>query len=201
MGSVDFHPLFVPGSGSHLLVLHGTGGDEHSLVDVARFIAPNSPLISVRGRSLDEGAPRFFRRIREGVFDQADLAEKTTELATFLAAAASEHDWKQPVDAFGYSNGANMAVSLLFRHPELMGDLILLRPMVPFEPAPGLDLTGHRVLISAGSNDPIVEAGEPERLRELMVARGALADLRFQETGHSINRTELEQVRAWYGAL
>jgi phospholipase/carboxylesterase len=103
-----------------------------------------------------------------------------------------------PFDAVGYSNGANMAVSLLFRYPVLIGDLVLLRPMVPFEPDGSLDLSGRRVLISAGSNDPIVDPSEPVNLHRIMSERGARVDVVSQPTGHSINRAELEAAREWY---
>ena len=183
-----------------MLALHGTGGDERSLVGVSRHVAPGAPLVSVRGKSLDEGIPRFFRRLAEGVFDQQDLRDKTEELARFLEGTAAANGLSLPYDAIGYSNGANMALSLLFTHPTLIGDVIALRPMVPFEPGESPRLEGHRIFISSGRNDPIVDASEPLRLEWILRELGASVEVAWQETGHNLNRHELDVAKDWYAS-
>jgi predicted esterase len=196
--SLGFQYHLDSGEGRPVLVLHGTGGNEVSLVPFARHIAPTATLLSVRGKSMDEGVPRFFRRLAEGVFDQEDLREKTDELAQFLDSAAALHRLPAPFNVIGYSNGANMGISLLLRHPVLIGDIVALRAMVPFEPGDSPRLEGHRVLLSSGTNDPIVKNEEPERLRQILTGLGAEAEIIWQSTGHSLNREELDAARLWF---
>jgi len=192
-----FHYRFEAGSSPAALALHGTGGNEESLVDVARFVFPNSAILSPRGQSLDEGVPRFFCRLREGVFDTADMEVKTRELAEFLESFLKAKDLAPPYDVIGYSNGANMGLSLLFRRPELIRNLVLLRPMVPFEPSADLDLGGSAALICAGQADPIVPRLESIRLEGLLLKHGASVDLHWVNGGHNLSRDELEFARRW----
>jgi len=194
---LNFFHRFEPGQGRAVLALHGTGGNEDSLFDIARFVFPKSPILSPRGRSLDEGVPRFFRRLREGVFDEEDMAEKTRELALFVEGFLHGKELPPPYDLIGYSNGANMGLSLLFRRPELLGKLVLLRPMVPFEPDPGLDLSGNKVMLCAGRNDPIVFREESTRLEDLLVKHKADVRMLWSDGGHSLSRQELESAKRW----
>src|SRR5882757_2143834 len=130
----DFIHEFVPGGSPRtLLLLHGTGGNERDLIQLGRELDPNAALLSPRGKVLENGMPRFFRRLAEGVFDQADLKARTTELAAFIAAARSAYGLAAPV-ALGFSNGANIAASLLLTHPDALAGALLMRATLPFEP-------------------------------------------------------------------
>lgn len=182
-----------------ILALHGTGGDEHDLVPLARMVDGDSAILSPRGRVLEDGKPRFFRRLSEGVFDQADLREQTVALGRFLdEAAARYHFTRGHVVALGYSNGANIAASLLLTEPGALAGAILLRPMVPFEPESPPSLAGIPILISAGRKDPIVPTALTERLADLLQTSGASVTVLWQETGHALSPSELEQVTEWW---
>src|SRR2546422_1114596 len=154
-------------SSTTLLLLHGTGGDEEDLIPLGRGLLPGAGLLSPRGKVLERGAPRFFRRIAEGVFDQEDLARRTEELAQFIEAAAKTYDLDlQGIVAVGFSNGANIAGSLLLRRPGLVRGAVLLSPMVPFEPDRLPDLTGTSVFIGAGRADSMAPPAQAERSEE-----------------------------------
>lgn len=183
-----FSPLTV-------LALHGTGGDERDLLPLVARVAPGAAIISPRGRVLEQGRPRFFRRLAEGVFDLADLAVRTRDLAAFVdtAAAAYGRD-RARVVAVGFSNGANIAASLLLQRPGAFAGAALLRPMVPYEPetAPVPPAgAAARVLITAGRADPIVPREQPERLASLLRAAGCTVDVRWTAAGHQLARDDL----------
>ena len=191
-----------PGSSRILVLLHGTGGDEASLVPFAELIDPLAGYLSVRGKVLEHGAPRFFRRLAEGVFDLEDLHFRTAELEVFLAAKTAEHGWSpDQLVALGYSNGANIASSLLLSGSKTVGGAILLRGMIPFEPVDRVDLTRKSVFLSSGKFDPIVPVEQPKHLAELFSERGAAVTLEWQELGHNLGRPELTSVATWLGAL
>jgi predicted esterase len=194
-----FEPAPAAGSGGTLLLLHGTGGNENDLLPVGRAIAPGAALLSPRGRVLENGMPRFFRRLAEGVFDHEDLVARTHELADFVAEAAKRHGFDaQRVVAVGFSNGANIAGALLLLRPEVLAGAILLRPMVPFEPEQPPDLRGRRALVAAGKADPIVPPAQSERLAELLRAAGAEVTLHWSPGGHTLDRADLSAAAAWY---
>jgi phospholipase/carboxylesterase len=200
MSASSFVHKFVPGDAGApvLLLLHGTGGNEDDLLPLGKALSPASPMLSPRGKVLENGMPRFFRRIREGVFDQADLEARTHELAAWLgeAEAAYAIDRSQLV-AVGFSNGANVAASLLLRHPGLLAGAILLRAMVPFEPPAPVDLAGTRVFLAAGRADPIVPPENTERLATLLESAGADVTLVWQPGGHSITPDDVELATRW----
>ncbi len=184
-----------------LLLLHGTGGDERDLLPLGADLLPGASLLSPRGAVLERGMPRFFRRLAEGVFDQADLAARTEELATFVRGAAEAYRFDPArVVAVGFSNGANIAASLLLKGTGVLAGGVLLRPMVPFEPASPPDLRGRQVLLAAGRHDPIVPLEQPERLRRLLAGAGAEATLEWRETGHGLVREDVDRARAWLAA-
>jgi predicted esterase len=194
-----FEPAPAAGSGGTLLLLHGTGGNENDLLPVGRAIAPGAALLSPRGRVLENGMPRFFRRLAEGVFDHEDLVARTHELADFVAEAAKRHGFDaRRVVAVGFSNGANIAGALLLLRPEVLAGAILLRPMVPFEPKQPPDLRGRRVLVAAGKADPIVRPEQSEQLAELLRAAGAEVTLHWSPGGHTLDRADLSAAAAWY---
>ena len=181
-----------------LLLLHGTGGDEHDLIPLARLIAPASALLSVRGNVLEQGMPRFFRRLREGVFDLDDLARRTVELADFVAAASLQYGFSsEDLLALGFSNGANIAASLLLRRPQSLAGGILIRAMVPFEPESPAQLRGKRVLLSQGRTDPLIPAAGAERLAELLRTGGAEVELAWQPGGHALSQGDVTAARGW----
>jgi phospholipase/carboxylesterase len=199
----DFIHEFVPGgSGRTLLLLHGTGGNEHDLIPLGREIDPNAALLSPRGKILENEMPRFFRRLAEGVFDVEDLKQRTNELADFVGRATQQYNL--PADqivAVGYSNGANIAASMLLLRPEILHAAILLRAMVPLDPEAMPDLSPVRVWIGAGNQDPIIPTSETQRLVELLRGAGADVTIRFFNAGHGLTNSEVEIAGQWLKAL
>ena len=175
-----------------LLLLHGTGGDENDLLPLGRMLSPGSPLLSVRGNVLENGAPRFFRRLAEGVFDVEDLHRRTSALAEFIVAASTTYDFAlSSLHAVGYSNGANVAASVLLARPETLAGGVLYRAMVPFEPTGPGNLSGKRVLISAGQFDTMIPAPGSERLAAILRERGADVDLAWQPASHGLTQGDI----------
>ena len=195
----DFIHEFVSGtSGRTLLLLHGTGGNEHDLIPLGRELDPNAALLSPRGKILENGMPRFFRRLEEGVFDVEDLKQRTNELADFVAAAAQHYKLAaNQIIAVGYSNGANIAASMLLLRPEILRAAILFRAMVPLVPDNLPDLSPVRVWIGAGNQDPIIPVSEAQRLAELLRHAGADVTIRFANATHGLTNTEVETARHW----
>ena len=197
--SNDFIHEFIPGSSSRkLLLLHGTGGNERDLIPLGRELDPNAALLSPRGKVLENGMPRFFRRLAEGVFDLEDLKHRTNELSDFVAAAAQHYGFAtDQLVAVGYSNGANIAASMLLLRPEILGAAILFRAMVPLVPDRLPDLSSVRVWIGAGDQDPIIPASEPQRLVELLRRAGADVTIRFFNAGHGLTNDDVITARDW----
>jgi phospholipase/carboxylesterase len=192
---------FEPGAGKQgLLLLHGTGGDEHDLIDLGRTIAPGAPLLSPRGQVREGSANRFFRRMAEGVFDIADLKARTQALADFVAEAGKAYGSEPPV-ALGFSNGANIAASLLLLRPEVLSGAILLRATLPFEPDSLPDLAGKPVLILSGQADPMAPAAKVERLATLLRQAGADVRHEFLPVGHGLLQRDLALAQAWWAGL
>jgi predicted esterase/catechol 2,3-dioxygenase-like lactoylglutathione lyase family enzyme len=184
--------------GTTLLLLHGTGGDEEDLIPVGRELLPGAGMLSPRGKVLERGAPRFFRRIAEGVFDQEDLSRRTEELASFIEAAAATYQLeKDGIVAVGFSNGANIAASLLLRRPGLLRGAVLFSPMVPFEPEALPRLDGTSIFIGAGRSDPIATPQQAERLAEMLRECGADVTMHWEPGGHALTRAELAAAREW----
>jgi phospholipase/carboxylesterase len=186
-----FAPATRPGL-PPLLLLHGTGGNEEDLLPLADRLLPGAARLSPRGQVLERGMPRFFRRIAEGVFDLDDLRRRTDELAEFVAAARTEYDLASPPVAVGFSNGANIAASLLLLRPGTLGGALLLRPMVPLVPDPLPALGGVPVQINAGLADPIVPPEQSEALAELLGRAGAEVSLDWLKVGHTLSSADLE---------
>jgi phospholipase/carboxylesterase len=190
---------FVPGNSERsLLMLHGTGGNEQDLLPLGRELDPSASLLSPRGKVLENGHPRFFRRLAEGVFDLEDLKRRTEELADFVVAAAEHYGLdREKMVAVGYSNGANIAASILLCRPEVFRSAVLLRAMVPLEPDQLPDLRGTRVWIAGGDSDTIIPRQETERLAEMLASAGAEVTARFFPAGHGLTNTELAVVQRW----
>jgi phospholipase/carboxylesterase len=195
----DFLHEFVQGSSNRtLLLLHGTGGNEGDLIPLGRELDPNASLLSPRGKILENGMPRFFRRLAEGVFDLEDLKMRTIELADFVAAAVRHYKLvPNDIVAVGYSNGANIAASMLLLRPEIMHAAILFRAMVPLIPDKLPDLSSAHIWIGAGDQDPIIPASETQRLVELLRSTGADVTIRFFNAGHGLTNTEIETAGQW----
>jgi predicted esterase len=199
----DFIHEFVPGKSDRtLLLLHGTGGNERDLIPLGRDLDPTASLLSPRGKVLENGMPRFFRRLAEGVFDLEDLRKRTNELADFVAAAAQRYGFAADnVVAVGYSNGANIAASMLLLRPEILSAAILFRAMVPLVPETQPNLSSVRVWIGAGSYDPIIPTSETKRLAELLRSAGADVTMRHFPAGHELTPADVEAARDWLTVL
>ena len=199
----DFLHEFVPGNPNRtLLLLHGTGGNERDLVPLGRELDPEASLLSPRGKILENGMPRFFRRLAEGVFDLEDLKTRTNELADFIASAARHYKLAaDEIVGVGYSNGANIAASMLLLRPEIQHAAILFRAMVPLIPDTLPDLSSVRVWIGAGDQDPIIPASETKRLAELLRRAGADVTIRFAKAAHGLTNDDPEAAHQWLGEL
>ena len=197
MSALDLHvhkwvPAERPGLPT-LLLLHGTGGDESDLVPLGRTLLPGAALLSPRGNVLEQGAPRFFRRLAEGVFDIEDLHRRTAELADFVEAAAERYGFSlDSLFAVGYSNGANIAASMLLSRPAALAGGALFRAMVPFESSTVPSLAGKRVLISAGRIDQMISQAGTERLAAILREAGADVELQWQPTGHGLTAGDVK---------
>src|SRR5436189_1727477 len=199
----DFIHEFAPGTSNRtLLLLHGTGGNERDLIPLARELDSRAALLSPRGKVLENGMPRFFRRVAEGVFDLDDLKKRTNELSDFVAAAAQRYGFTaDKVVAVGYSNGANIAASMLLLRPETLPTAILFRAMVPLYPETQPNLSSVRVWIGAGTNDPIIPISETKALDELLRNAGADVTIRYFQAGHELTMADVEAARDWLTTL
>ena len=195
----DFLHEFVPGhSNRTLLLLHGTGGNERDLIPLGRELDPNGSLLSPRGKILENGMPRFFRRLAEGVFDLEDLKTRTNELADFVTASVRHYKLTaNHMVGVGYSNGANIAASMLLLRPGILYTAILFRAMVPLIPDTLPDLSSVHVWIGAGNQDPIIAPSETQRLVELLRSAGADVTIHFFNAGHGLTSVEVEMAGQW----
>jgi phospholipase/carboxylesterase len=196
----EFKHIFIPGDIGlpALLLLHGTGGDEQDLVELGKFVSPASPLLSVRGKVLENGMPRFFRRLSEGIFDLEDLKFRTNELADFVAVCRHEYGLANAsVYALGYSNGANIAANMLLERPESLQGAILLRAMVTSDPAILPDLKDKQVLMLSGLMDQIIPPDNSKNLAAMLKTSGAKIDIRMKPTGHALTQSDFSDIKNW----
>jgi len=190
---------FVPGTELKrppLLLLHGTGGDENDLLPLGRALAPGSALLSPRGPVLENGMPRFFRRLAEGVFDESDVRRRASELAEFIAGARAAYGLAAPL-AVGFSNGANIAAAVLLLHPEALAGAVLLRPMLPLRDASPVDLAARPVLMLSGAADPIVPSAQAGALAERLRGNGASVTHETLPAGHGLSQADVTRAGAW----
>jgi len=181
-----------------LLLLHGTGGNEDDLIPLGKELAPNASILSVRGKVLENGMPRFFRRLEEGVFDMEDLKKRTDELAEFIVKSSSAYKFDPgSVIAIGYSNGANIAASVLLRRPEVLAGAILFRAMVPFIPTIMPDLSKKSIILLEGLYDPIVSKAEAQSLLELFTKTQSSVTLKWQNSGHNLTQEDIVAAKKW----
>lgn len=190
-----FEPATSAGS-PPLLLLHGTGGDENDLLGLGKMISPGAALLSPRGRVLEHGMPRFFRRLAEGVFDEEDVARRARELGEFVGEARQRYGIAAPV-AVGFSNGANIAAALLLLKPEALAGAILLRAMVPLSDPPKVALGGKPVLLLSGQADPIVPASNSAQLAALLSDAGAKVTHKVLPAGHQLSQADVTLARDW----
>lgn len=193
-----WQPAPDPAIADTLLLLHGTGGDENDLLPLGALLLPEANLLSPRGAVLEGGRPRFFRRLAEGIFDVPDLIARTHALAEFVTGAAAVYGFDpRRVTAAGFSNGANIAGSLLLLRPGVLQAAVLLAPMVPLIPDAPPDLAATRVFVGAGRRDPLVPVGETERLLSLLQGYGANVTAHWEDGGHTLTRTEALAAANW----
>jgi len=182
-----------------LLLLHGTGGTERDLAGVGRMISAGSSQLGVRGNVSENGMARFFRRLSEGVFDEEDLIFRTGELGEFLDEASGQYGFdRRNIVAVGYSNGANIAASLMFHREQTLRGAVLLHPMVPRRGITLPNLQSTQVFIGAGRNDPLCPPAESEELTQLLREAGADVSLHWENDGHQLSRSELEHAAKWF---
>jgi len=202
----DFIHRFIPAQNvssqaETYLLLHGTGGDENDLLPLGRMLAGDRKdicFLSPRGRVLENGAPRFFRRLAEGVFDEADLRRRTHELADFIERSAQRYKLDpQNITVIGYSNGANIAASLLLLRPAILRRAVLLHAMVPLVPDELPDLSEAKIFLAAGRFDPIIPPDNSERLAAMLKQAGAEVEIFWHAGGHELTREEVERARIW----
>jgi phospholipase/carboxylesterase len=201
---MDFIHQFIPAPDSQprriLLLLHGTGGNEDDMVPIGRDLDPAAALLSLRGNVLENGMPRFFRRLAEGVFDEADVIRRANELADFLPTAAKKYGFDlKRLTAVGYSNGANVAAAVFLLRPGAIASAILFRAMVPLKPAGPPDLNGTRVLICSGKCDQIIPVENAERLAAMLREAGSDVTHRFADSGHQLVFEEIAAAKKWLG--
>ncbi|WP_243368961.1 alpha/beta hydrolase [Microvirga solisilvae] len=194
-----FIPASEPGR-PPLLLLHGTGGNEDDLLPLGRMLSPGSAQLSPRGKVLEGGMPRFFRRLAEGVFDEEDVRRRAHELADFIVEARDAYGLPAPV-AVGFSNGANIAAAVLQLRPEALSGAALIRAMVPLAQPPAVDLTGKPVLILSGASDPIIPAGNANRLAFLLKEAGADVQHQILPVGHGLSQGDVSLTKAWIDQL
>jgi predicted esterase len=199
--ALEFAHVFTPGnepSSPTLLLLHGTGGDEHDLEPLGTQLWPGAALLGVRGKVLENGMPRFFRRFAEGVFDVDDLKERTAELARFIDAASERYGFsKRQLVVVGYSNGANIAASLILLHPHYLTAAVLFRAQVPFLPDILRNFSALSIFVAAGARDQIVPRAQTEELVGILQSGGADVSLFWHQGGHELGNDDIAAARTW----
>jgi phospholipase/carboxylesterase len=197
--NLDFIHRYVPATepnATPLLLLHGTGGSEDDLLPLGQMLAPGAALLSPRGKVLEDGMARFFRRLAMGVFDVEDLKFRSEELANFVDGACARYEIAAPI-AVGFSNGANIAAAILLTRPQTLAGAVLLRPVTPFVPERPPDLSGIPVLMLSGSDDPMVSPAARGKLAELLTRAGAVVTDKVVRGGHGLTPQDVSLAHEW----
>lgn len=199
----QFVHQFVPGTAPDtLLLLHGTGGDENDLLPIGKSLAPGYSLLSPRGKVLENGAPRFFRRLAPGVFDIEDVKVRAAQLAEFVGSAAKQYGFDASrVHAVGYSNGANIAAALMLLHPAVLAGAVMLRPMPVLQPATTPDLKEKPVMILAGENDSMTRPELTAQLAKTLSGFGARVEVRWIDAGHELTPNDFQNIKDYLTEL
>lgn len=198
---MTYEHIYKPGNPQHptFLVLHGTGGNEKDLVPLVKYINPDAGILSVRGNVSENGMNRFFRRLSEGIFDKEDLEKRTHDLYDFLQSASQHYQFdEENVVALGYSNGANIAASMLYFYEDAFRGAILHHPMTPFEEREMKTLKELPVFIGAGKNDPICPPENTRLLISQLEQAGSTVTTDWGNAGHSLTQNELDAAKTWY---
>lgn len=199
---IVMHHIFKQGSNSNkptLLLLHGTGGTESDLIPLAKEIDDAASILGIRGNVLEQGMPRFFRRLYDGKFDEEDLMFRTKELSAFIDRMAQTYSFnRENAVAIGYSNGANIAGNLLFHYGSVLKGAILFHPMVPRRGIQIPDLQNMPIFIGAGTNDPICPPEEANELEEILLQANADVYVHWEDDGHQISHGEIKAAKTWY---
>lgn len=183
---------------STILLLHGTGANEHDLLDIAKMVAPNDNVLSVRGNVLENGMPRFFERLGMGVFNQESLAKETENLVSFVKQSAEKYEFDlSKLNVLGYSNGANIAVNIVFKHKDFFNKAVLLKPVIPNDEVL-VDATTTKVFIGAGSNDPLTTMETTNKLNSMLSEISENVELKYYPYGHSLSMEEITDATNWY---
>lgn len=193
--------IFIEGTNKEnvLILLHGTGGNEHDLINVGKHIDPTASLLGVRGNVLEGGMPRYFRRLAEGVFDEKDLFYRAEELHTFLKKALSHYAPNTDhVTVIGYSNGANIAATLLMKYEKIVDRAILFHAMVPYRNNTVKEIQNTHIFIGAGTNDPIIPQKETQELIDVLRVQGAKVQEKWYNNGHQLTMKVIQDARDWY---
>ena len=198
---LEYNYIFVPSDNNSdltLILLHGTGGDEYNLLDIGKKLDPHAHLISPRGNVLEGQYNRFFERLSEGVFNEADIKKRSIDLSSFIESAKEKHDLKTTnIIAVGFSNGANIAASILLLYPQVLDGAILLRAMLPIKPPEKPNLSNKPILLLSGINDRMMAESKVKELAELFQAGGANLTHEWQNAGHNLTYQDIEISAKW----
>lgn len=196
------HKLFQPEkpSGRVMILMHGSGGDETTLMSLASRIAPDATLIGIRGRVVQDGVKRWYRRVTPTEFDQQDVRAEATAFAGFLREMARVQKLDLSAATFlGYSNGANLIAALTQLYPDLIHRAVLLRPMPVLTETAKVDLSDTRFLTIAGEQDRLYFPFAP-KLEALLRGCGANVEARVIASGHGIGDEDARIVAEWLGS-
>ena len=191
---------YINKSDNNLIIcLHGTGGDEKSLIRIVERIDDKASVLGIRGNIVENGLNRFFKRIKPGLFDLESLVFETSNLKSFIDSFIENHNYlPENVVVIGYSNGANILASLILSYGKIIKSAVLMHPMVPFRNRKNQDLDRMPILITAGRTDPMVSESETIELDSIMTQANAEVKTVWQDTGHEITLAEIDSIKQWY---